>query len=105
MLSLDLEKTLKKAYQLATNKKHEYVTLEHLLFSLTEDKDALSVLNACGVDVENLKKLIDNFISNELENLKDNFNGEPKLTNSFQRGSNELNNHCIVQRCPFLHHI
>ena len=43
MLSSNLEKTLKDAYQLATNNKHEFVTLEHLLYSLINDKDALSV--------------------------------------------------------------
>ena len=85
MLSSNLEKTLKDAYQLATIKKHEYVTLEHLLFCLTEDKDALSVLKACGVDIKNLRDHIEKFISNELTNLKDNFSGEPKLTSGFQR--------------------
>ena len=85
MLSSNLEKTLRDAYQLATDSKHEYVTLEHLLSSLTNDKDALSVLKACGIDIYILKKDIDLFISNELKNLEDNFNGEPKLTNSFQR--------------------
>ena len=51
MLSSHLEKTLKDAYQLATLNKHEFVTMEHLLFCLTEDEDALSVLNACGVNI------------------------------------------------------
>ena len=85
MLSPNLEKTLRDAYQLATNKKHEYVTLEHLLFCLLNDQDALSVLRACAVDTNTLKTNIDNFISQDLENLKENFTGEPKLTNGFQR--------------------
>ena len=85
MLSPNLEKTLRDAYQLASNKKHEYVTLEHLLFCLLDDQDALSVLRACAVDTNTLKTNIDNFISQDLENLKENFTGEPKLTNGFQR--------------------
>ena len=85
MLSSNLEKTLKEAYQLATAKKHEYVTLEHLLYSLINDNDALSVLKACAVDTKLLQKKLDEFITKELENLKDNFSGEPKLTNGFQR--------------------
>ena len=85
MLSPNLEKTLRDAYQLATNNKHEYVTLEHLLFCLLDDQDALSVLRACAVDTNTLKTNIDNFISQDLENLKENFTGEPKLTNGFQR--------------------
>ena len=46
MLSSNLEKTLREAYNFAYTNKHEFVTLEHLLFALIEDKDALSVLNA-----------------------------------------------------------
>ena len=85
MLSSNLEKTLREAYQLAKHRKHEYVTLEHLLFALIDDKDAVSVLKACGIDIGLLKKKLEIFISNDLYNLKDNFSGEPKLTNSFQR--------------------
>ena len=57
MLSSNLEITLRNAYQLATENKHEFVTLEHLLNSLTNDKDAISVLKACGVEIEELKKI------------------------------------------------
>ena len=78
MLSSNLEKTLRESYQLATIHKHEYVTLEHLLFCLIDDKDALSVLKACGVDIIVLKNNVDAFILNDLKNLQDNFNGEPK---------------------------
>ncbi len=85
MLSPNLEKTLRNAYQLATTNKHEYVTLEHLLLCLLDDQDALSVLKACAVDTNSLKVNIQNFISKDLVNLKENFTGEPKLTNGFQR--------------------
>ena len=66
MLSSNLEKTLREAFQLATLKKHEFVTLEHLLFTLTDDKDALSIFNACGVDIFLLKKNLNQFISLKL---------------------------------------
>jgi len=85
MLSSNLEKTLKDSYQLALFNKHEFVTLEHLLISLLDDKDALGVLNACDVETILLRKSLDEFISNDLMNLQDNFTGEPKLTEGFQR--------------------
>tara|TARA_Y100000590_G_C15738439_1_gene1019386 strand:+ start:883 stop:3153 length:2271 start_codon:yes stop_codon:yes gene_type:complete len=85
MLSSNLEKTLRESFNLASNKKHEFVTLEHLLFSLIDDSDALSVLKACGVNVAKLKKELEVFIEKNLSNLINEFNKEPKLTNSFQR--------------------
>ena len=66
MLSSYLEKTLRDAYNLAYTKEHEFVTLEHLLFALTEDKDALSVLKACGVNLAKLQKQLEQFISKDL---------------------------------------
>ena len=53
MLSHNLEQTLHRALAYATECHHEYATLEHLLLSLTDDPDAVAVLNACGVDIEN----------------------------------------------------
>ncbi len=85
MLSNNLEETLKNAYALANSNNHEFVTLEHLLFTMTEDKDAMSVFNACGIDISLLRKDLNEFILKQLKNLKENYTGEPKLTNSFQR--------------------
>ena len=47
MLSRNLEQTLHRALALATERRHEYATLEHLLLALTEDQDASPVLKAC----------------------------------------------------------
>ena len=80
MLSSNLEITLRNAYQLATDNKHEFVTLEHLLNSLTNDKDAISVLKACGVEIEQLKNNLEEFIKNDLSNLTDNFSGDVTST-------------------------
>ena len=44
MLSANLEKSLHRALALANERNHEFATLEHLLLSLVEDQDALSVL-------------------------------------------------------------
>ncbi|MCY4311708.1 MAG: hypothetical protein OXC54_10445, partial [Rhodospirillaceae bacterium] len=54
MLSANLEKSLHHALALANERKHEFATLEHLLLSLLEDQDALSVLRACNVDIDKL---------------------------------------------------
>jgi len=85
MLSSNLEKTLRNSYNLASMQKHEFVTLEHLLYALAEDKDALAVLKACNVNVLKLKNQLEQFINKDLSNISEQFSEEPKLTTSFQR--------------------
>ena len=51
MLSRNLEQTLHKALAHASDRGHEYATLEHLLLALTTDQDAVAVLRACGVPI------------------------------------------------------
>ena len=70
MLSRNLEQTLHRALALATERRHEYATLEHLLLALTEDQDAVPVLKACGVDLGQLQQELTNFVDNELQSLR-----------------------------------
>ena len=85
MLSRNLEQTLHRALALATERNHEYATLEHLLLSLTEDRDSVAVLRACGVDLEQLPRDLTDFIDNELSDIGQSRGGEPKPTAGFQR--------------------
>ena len=85
MLSRNLEQTLHRALALATERNHEYATLEHLLLSLTEDRDSVAVLRACGVDLEQLPRDLTDFIDNELSDIGRSRDGEPKPTAGFQR--------------------
>lgn len=85
MLSRNLEQTLHRALACATERRHEYATLEHLLLALTEDQDAVPVLRACGVDVAQLRREITNFVDVELQSLKTALVADPKPTASFQR--------------------
>jgi ATP-dependent Clp protease ATP-binding subunit ClpA len=65
-----LEQTLHRALGEATKRAHEYATLEHLLLSLIEDKDAIAVMRACGVDMDELAKQIRHYLDTELGSLK-----------------------------------
>jgi ATP-dependent Clp protease ATP-binding subunit ClpA len=85
MLSRNLEQTLHRALVLASGRRHEYATLEHLLLALTEDRDALAVLRACGVGMEQLKQDLTKFIDNELAGLDTSPISDPKPTAGFQR--------------------
>ena len=85
MLSRNLEKTLHNALALANARQHEFATLEHLLMALTEDQDAVAVMRACGVDIEDLRDELVEYIDNELSNLVHPDFDEAKPTSSFQR--------------------
>jgi len=85
MLSRNLEQSLHRALTLATERNHEYATLEHLLLALTDDQDSVAVMRACGVQVDQLKKDLTEFVDVELQNLVTPRMTEPKPTASFQR--------------------
>jgi ATP-dependent Clp protease ATP-binding subunit ClpA len=85
MLSRNLEQTLHRALSLASERKHEYATLEHLLLGLTEDTDAATVLRACGVDLDKLRGDLTEFLDKDLAGLATDRPGDPKPTAGFQR--------------------
>lgn len=66
-----LEASLHRAVALASERKHGYTTLEHLLLALTDDEDAADVLAACLVDLPALKATLVRYIDVELRNLVD----------------------------------
>ena len=85
MLSQNLEKTLHHALALAAERDHEFATLEHLLLALCEDQDAVAVIRACNVEVEELSKILLAFVDDELNELRSLLVEDPKPTAGFQR--------------------
>jgi len=83
--SRNLEETLHRAVAYASQRKHEYATLEHLLLSLTDDEDAAAVMKACDVDLVELKKAVTNYIDTELRALIVEDGEDAKPTAGFQR--------------------
>ncbi|WP_142848584.1 ATP-dependent Clp protease ATP-binding subunit ClpA [Telmatospirillum sp. J64-1] len=85
MLSRNLEQSLHRALALASERHHEYATLEHLLLALTEDQDAMAVLRACNVDLDRLRRDLTDFIDSGLSDLVSARATDPKPTAGFQR--------------------
>ncbi|HEY7576630.1 MAG TPA: ATP-dependent Clp protease ATP-binding subunit ClpA [Acetobacteraceae bacterium] len=85
MLSRNLEQTLHRALSLASERRHEYATLEHLLLGLADDTDAATVLRACGVDLDKLRGDLSEFLDKDLAGLATDRSGDPKPTAGFQR--------------------
>jgi ATP-dependent Clp protease ATP-binding subunit ClpA len=85
MLSPNLEQTLHRALAFASERRHDYATLEHLLLALTEDQDAIAVMRACSVDIERLKRDLIDYVDNQLANIISKQQAEAKPTAGFQR--------------------
>ncbi len=84
MLTRELEETLSFAVDEAVKLRHEYVTLEHLLFALLEDNSAREVLHNCGASLEHLGKNLEEYFANVLEKMPENLQQIPELTSTFQ---------------------
>jgi ATP-dependent Clp protease ATP-binding subunit ClpA len=84
-LSRSLEQALHHAIKLASDRHHEYATLEHLLLALIDDADAGQVMKACNVDMENLRKTVQKFVDTELATLVIEDGEDAKPTTGFQR--------------------
>ncbi len=80
-----LEKTLHAALTNASDRSHEYATLEHLLLALIDDPDAAQVMSACGVDLGELTEVVKQYLDQEYQSLKTQEKAEPAPTAGFQR--------------------
>ena len=82
-------KGLQEAFEFAVNealkRRHEYVTLEHLLYALLHDREVAGVIVACGGDATELKKQLDDFMKKTFEEAPDDITLQPVLTTMLQR--------------------
>lgn len=89
MITRELQNTLNAALEEAIKRGHEYVTLEHLLFSLLNERTASNVIYHCGGDIETLRKELEQFFDEQKERLQGNQTESqteiPEQTVMFQR--------------------
>ena len=84
--STTLEQAIHAALSLANQHRHELATLEHLLLALTEEPDAVRVMRACNVDLDELRRLLTDFIEDDLSTLITDVEGSEAVpTAAFQR--------------------
>jgi ATP-dependent Clp protease ATP-binding subunit ClpA len=80
-----LEETLHRAIACANDRGHEYATLEHLLLALVDDPDAVAVMKACEVDLDELRDDLTAYVDVEHANLTVGGGDDAKPTAGFQR--------------------
>jgi len=92
MLSKELEFTLNNAFKEARDKRHEFMTVEHLLLALLDNPSATPILHACGADIEALRQDLTDFIDANIPRLPEDTDMETQPTLGFQR---------VIQRAVF----
>ncbi len=84
MLTRELEESLSFAVDQAVTRRHEYVTLEHLLFALLDESTSRDVLYNCGANIEQIAKLLEDYFKDVLEKMPEGVQFMPELTSTFQ---------------------
>jgi len=84
MIAQELEVSLHMAFMEARQKRHEFITVEHLLLALLDNPSASEVLRACAADIDDLRKLLSDFVTEHTPILAgDDVDTQPTL--GFQR--------------------
>jgi ATP-dependent Clp protease ATP-binding subunit ClpA len=93
MLNKDLELTLNLAFRFARERRHEYMTVEHLLLALLDNPSAGEALKSCGANIERLRTELSNFIDSTTPLIPDgDLDRDTQPTLGFQR---------VLQRAVF----
>ena len=85
MLTQELQQTISKAYDAALQWRHEYVTLEHLLHALLDEKTGSDVLRHCGGNLAVLKRELEAFLTTNMETMARRRRARPDYTATFKR--------------------
>lgn len=85
MLNKELELSLNQAFLEAKEKRHEFITVEHILLMLTENASAIAVLQACGADIKLLREDLSMFVDQNTPILLSGDDRETQPTLGFQR--------------------
>ncbi|MEO8223436.1 MAG: ATP-dependent Clp protease ATP-binding subunit ClpA [Gammaproteobacteria bacterium] len=92
MLSSELEFCLNEAFQQARTKRHEYMTVEHLLLAIVDVPTVTEILKGCGADLVRLRRDLEQFIEESTPRLAEGSEQDVQPTLGFQR---------VLQRAVF----
>jgi ATP-dependent Clp protease ATP-binding subunit ClpA len=85
MIAQELEVSLHMAFVEARQKRHEFITVEHLLIALLDNPSALDVLKACGAKLEDLRKQLTEFVQQHTPTVAGTEEVDTQPTLGFQR--------------------
>src|SRR2546423_4137022 len=86
MIAQELEVSLHMAFVEARQKRHEFITVEHLLLALCDNPSASEVLKACAAKIDELKKALSDFVMQHTPTVAGTGEGDTQPTPGFHRG-------------------
>ena len=92
MLSKELELSLNQSFRSAYEKRHEFISVEHLLLAMLDNAAAIEVLKACGAQIEVLRQELTEFLEQTTPLIAAGLKRETQPTLGFQR---------VLQRAAF----
>jgi ATP-dependent Clp protease ATP-binding subunit ClpA len=84
-ITKELQEALFSAINDAKRRRHEYLTLEHVLFAMAGDKNSKKILRAVGVELKELQTDLEQFFAENIDPLPEGVEREPQQTPTFQR--------------------
>ncbi len=93
MINKELSATLGFAVKEAKRRRHEYVSIEHILFAILNDTTGIEIVENCGGDVDNLIDSLENFFEEKIERIPDGDDYVLQQTIGFQRVIQRAVNH------------
>ncbi len=85
LIAKELQASFRYALAEAKRRRHEYLTLEHLLLALTREPKTQKILVACGANVKRLRQRLEKFLAETVERLPDSVSAEPQQTIGIER--------------------
>ena len=85
MIAQELEVSLHMAFMEARQKRHEFITVEHLLLAMLDNPSAAKVLRACAANIDDLRKTLADFVTTQTPTLAGSGEADTQPTLGFQR--------------------
>jgi len=93
MINKELEITIEATIRDAENRRHEYLTVEHILFAVLHDEWGIDIISNCGGNVSKLKLQLDDFFETRVPKIPDDRDSYPEPTIAFRRVFQTAVNH------------
>ncbi len=88
MISISLNEVFAKGVNLARAKRHEYLTLEHILLAIANSKEGYEILNDLAVEIDELVKNLNNYLEKHIPTVPENI--DPMETMALSQAINEM---------------